>query len=115
MKNQTFNDGIVNIYKIDNIAAQGNKPKEGLTLRVGPLRYQERIVGINRFVTAKQVNSKVQMLIRIPRVNISAEDIVILNDEQYKIYQLQTIQDVEPKVLDLSLEKVGVNYELSSV
>lgn len=34
---QTFNDGIVNIYSIGNIAEPGNMPKDGLTLKVGPL------------------------------------------------------------------------------
>ena len=34
---QQFNDGIVNIYSVANIAAIGNMPKDGLTIKVSDL------------------------------------------------------------------------------
>jgi hypothetical protein len=37
---QAFNDGVVNIYSVGNIAELGNMPQEGLTIKVGPLHYE---------------------------------------------------------------------------
>lgn len=112
---QTFNDGVVNIYSIGNISEPGNMPKEGLTLKVGPLRYEERTVGMGRFWTAMQAQVRVERILRVPRINsISAQDIAIPNDgNQYKIMQIQYPKDVEPPSMDLSLERVDTDYELA--
>lgn len=111
---QTFNDGVLEIYNVDNIAAPGNKPVQGLTKKVGPLRYEERVVGMSRFWTAKQYNAKVQQVLRVPRVsNVDIDDIAMLADgSQYKILQVQYPTDIKPNVMDLSLEKVGVRYDI---
>lgn len=111
---QTFNDGVVDIYNVDNIALAGNKPKQGLTKKVGPLRYEERVVGMTRFWTAKQSNAKVQQILRTPRVaNVNIDDIAVPNDgTQYRILQVQYPPNVEPPVMDLSLEKLEVIYDI---
>lgn len=111
---QTFNDGIVNIYSIDNIAELGNLPKEGLTFKVGPLHYEERTVGMSRFWTAKQANAKIEQMLRVPRINsISAQDIAIpVDGEQYKIIQIQYPKDVSTPCMDLSLERIDSNYAI---
>lgn len=110
---QSFNDGVINIYSLDNIALPGNKPKEGLTIKVGPLRYEERIVGMSRFWTAMQAQAKIEKMLRVQRINsVSAQDIAIPNDgEQYKIVQIQYPKNVEPSCMDLSLERVDADYE----
>lgn len=113
-KSQTFNDGVVNIYSVGNIAERGNMPKDGLTLKVGPLHYEERIVGMGRFWTAMQAQAKINQILRVPRINaVSVQDIAKPNDgEQYKIIQIQYPKDVEPPVMDLSLERIEAKYEL---
>lgn len=115
MQTQTFNDGVVNVYKIENIAPKGNKPKEGLTIKVGPLHYEERTVGMSRFWAAMKEQSKISQLIRVPRINsVETNDIAIPNDgKQYKIVQIQYPKEVYPSVMDLSLERVGVNYDIA--
>lgn len=115
MKNQTFNDGIVNIYSVGNIAADGNKPVEGLTLKAGPLRYHERTVGMSRYWAAMQNQTKVDLLLRVPQLrNVSTHDIAIPNDgKQYEIKQVQYPEDVEPPVMDLSLERLDSDYDLA--
>lgn len=116
---QTFNDGVLSIYEIGNIASPGNKPKEGLIqkekFKGKTLPYEERTVGVTRFIANKQEQSTIEQLLRIPRVGgIARENVVIpIDGEQYRIKQVQAINDVEPRCLDLSLEKVSVAYEIA--
>lgn len=112
-KTQTFNDGVVNIYSVGNIAVPGNMPKDGLTIKVSLLRYEERTVGMGRFWTAKQAAVKIDQLVRTPQLrSVSTQDVAVLIDgEQYKIAQVQYPKDVEPPSMDLSLERLEVAYE----
>lgn len=112
---QTFNDGVLSVYEVGNIAEPGNMPKDGLKRKFDrKIPYEERTVGITRFNLNKQNSNIIEQLLRIPRMNgISRNDVVILIDgEQYKIEQIQYINDVEPKCLDLSLERISVMYEV---
>lgn len=110
---QTFNDGVVNIYSVGNIALSGNMPKEGLTLKVGHLRYKEKTVGMSRYWIAKQAQAKIDMVIRVPKIlAISVQDIAIpIDGNQYRIVQIQHIEDMEPPVMDLSLQRLEADYE----
>lgn len=111
---QTFNDGVVNIYSVGNIATPGDKPKDGLTIKVKNLRYEERTVGMNRFWTALQENARISQLIRVPRIElVSIHDVAILNEQQYDILQVQYLKDVEPPCMELSLERLEVAYEIN--
>ena len=112
---QTFNDGVLTVYEVGNIAGLGNMPKEGLIQKfTNTIPYEERTVGVTRFIANKQEQSIIEQLLRIPRINgIAREDVVIpIDGEQYRIKQVQSINDVEPKCLDLSLEKVVTKYEI---
>ncbi len=114
-KQQTFNDGVLTVYKVGNIAGLGNMPKEGLIQKfTNAIPYEERTVGVTRFIANKQENTLIEQLLRIPRINgIAREDVVIpIDGEQYRIKQVQSINDVEPRCLDLSLEKVVTKYEI---
>lgn len=107
---QTFNDGVVNIYSLGNSAEKGDMPKDGLTFKVN-LRYRERTVGINRFWTAQQAQAKIDLLLRVQeRRDITAKDVAIIGDLQYKIVQVQHIEDLP--VMDLSLERLGEQYDV---
>lgn len=111
-KSQTFNDGICVIYSIKNIAQAGEKPKDGLAFKAGPLRYDERTVGMNRFWAAKQADARIDRLIRVPRIeSVSTHDVAVLNSaEQYSLEQVQYPPDVDPKCMDLSLERINTKY-----
>lgn len=114
-KNQTFNAGALKLYEVQNIAEDGNMPKDGLVSKYeNGIRYEERTVGISRFWTAQQFNSTIEMVLRIQRIpNINRNDIVIPNDgQQYVIKQIQLIKDVMPICYDLSLERVDANYDI---
>lgn len=113
---QIFNDGVLTVYKIGNIADVGNRPEEGLIQKFSnTLPYEERTVGVTRFIANKQDQSVIEQLLRIPRIDgIAREDVVIpIDGKQYRIKQVQSINDVEPRSLDLSLERIDVTYELA--
>lgn len=109
---QTFNDGLVGIYKVENTAEPGDMPVEGLVLKQ-TLRYHERTVGMGRYYAAMQNNIKVDFVIRCPEVRGLSEkstDIlvaVLVDGQQYKVVQIQYIEDAQPASMDLSLEGVG--------
>ena len=104
---QTFNDGILKVYEVTNAARPGGMPVEGLAIK-HTLRYKERTVGLNRYWTALQANVRVQYVLRCPRLrNVSAQDVAIPNDgKQYRIVQIQYPEDVDPPVMDLTLEEL---------
>ena len=113
---QQFNDGIANIYSVDNISQPGNMPKDGLTLKVGSLRYEERTVGMSRFWAASQEQTKIARLLRLPRIDsVERADVVIpIDGKQYEIMQVQYPPDIEPACMDLSLERLEVAYDVGT-
>ena len=115
IKWQQYNDGILHVYEVGNVAQPGNMPKEGLTLKLeNPLRYEELKVFDSKFWSASQDGTKIERLLRIPRVdNVVRDDKVIpIDGKQYKIVQIQYPVDVKPKSMDLSLERLEVAYEV---
>jgi len=110
---QKFNDGIVKIYSVTNTAEPGEMPIDGLALAY-TLRYEERTVGINRYFAAQQSNIRVDRLLRCPlRQDVTTEYVAIPNDgKQYDIKLIQYPRDVEPPVMDLTLERRVTDYEI---
>lgn len=117
LQTQSFNDGMVFIYSVGNTGESGDMPHEGLILQQ-TLRYHERTVGFNRYYAALQNNIKVDYVIRCPEVrDLSNSDkdilVAVLNGgNQYEIKQIQYPEDVEPPVMDLTLEGLGVAYDI---
>ncbi len=109
---QTYNDGIADIYSVKNSAANGDFPIEVLELKIKTLCYQELTVGMGRFWEASQENTKIERLLRIPRINIIKRgDVIIpIDGEQYKIVQIQFPKGIVPASMDISLERVESTY-----
>lgn len=112
---QEFNSGVVYIYSVEDSAQPGYQPKPSLSLKL-ILRYEEQRLGINRLYLSRQNQADIEKVIRVPRQDsISNQDVAILeNGSQYSIDYTQTVQDVYPPCLDLSLVKVEQNYEVPS-
>lgn len=110
---QELNSGVVHIYSVEDSAQPGYQPKPSLTLKL-TLRYEEQRLGINRLYLSRQNQAEIEKVIRVPRQDsISNQDVAILeNGSQYSIDYTQTVQDVYPPCLDLSLVKVEQNYEV---
>lgn len=102
-------------YKPAPLSSSGNMPSgtagEGLRCWYGELR-----VGITRFYAAKQVNDRVDMLIRIIRpddsIKIGAEWTCDVGESTYRVLQVQPTRDEEAgeEVMDISLERIGDRY-----
>ncbi len=111
---QSFNDGIVRIYGVEDISIPGYAPKPQLQEKA-MLRYEEQRTGINRYYAAKQANIEITRVLRCPRIDsIATQDVVETEDgRQYRIEQIQMVQGVYPASMDLSLSKVVQDYEMA--
>ena len=112
-KTQSFNDGVVKIYQISDVSSEGDMPKEGLLLK-HTLRYAQRTVGLTRYYQALQANVRVKHLVRCHCVDsVSTQDVAVPADgKQYRIIQIQYPEDVNPPVMDLTLEAIEQEYEV---
>ena len=110
---QTYNDGIVTICEVVNIAPPGYAPVENLLPKVKQ-GYEERAMGINRYYAAAQNQVQIQRVIRIQKsVGIDSQDVAITEDgHQYRIDMVQAVMDVYPPSLDLTLAKIEHEYEV---
>lgn len=113
-KAQVFNDGVVTVYTVSNISEPGNMPKQGLVIKL-QLRYKQRTIGNARFYDAMQNNARIDALIRVQTNDISAQDVAVLPDgRQFVIDRVQTIEDIVPPVMDLTLRRLEQNYDIKS-
>ncbi len=113
---QTFNDGVCSVYRVKNIAEPGNKPKEGLEIKYGRIPFERRTIGLQRFYQAMQADVQISDLIRIPyQMNISTNDVCVIDRKQYRIKQVQAIKDTLPVATDLTLERLEVAYDTDTV
>lgn len=103
---QSYNDGVVKIYTVTDAAADGGMPVKHETLKY-TLLYAEERVGITRYYTAQQYNDDVERLIRVQRVPIGTRDVAETEDgRKYEIGMVQTVEDVYPPSLDLTLTRI---------
>lgn len=113
----TFDDGIVKIYSIGNIAANGKEPKEGL-VAYESFYFGFDTLGINRYYTALQANQQIESVINIPGWNTlnPAKHIAVMeNGDQFRIQMVQTMLDEDGlRITRLSLERLAKAYVFGS-
>lgn len=112
---QQYNSGTVKIYTVTDGASPGYQPKVILTGEPKyVLHYDERILGITRIYLSRQAQAEIVKVIRVPRVNISPQDVAVTEDgEKYEISTVQKAEGVFPPSLDLSLKKLSQNLEVA--
>lgn len=112
-KTQSFNDGTVSIYGVENIAEPGKMPVEKIVLRE-TLRYRERTVGLTRRDYGRQDNAQIKYVLRCPRRrSVSSLDVAIPNDgKQYRIWNVQYPEDIDPPVMDVTLQELTAIYDI---
>lgn len=111
---ESLADGYVQIYAVKNVAAEGDRPREGLS-QIVSLPFDYKTVGYNRYWKAEQADVKISAVISVPyRPQISTQEIAVIGTTQYYIRQVQRIKDTRPETLKLSLEKVVENYEIEN-
>lgn len=109
---QTYNDGIVKIYSTSDKAAPGYQPVIQATEKY-TVHFEERVLGINRLFQGRQDNVEIKYLLRIPRVNVSTQDLAKTHDGKwYRIYSVQSVEYVKPDSLDISLVAVEQKVEV---
>ena len=112
---ESYNDGIVNIYAVQDGAAPGYRPVPVLVL-VKRMRYQERYLGINRLYSGRQNQVDIQRIVRVQKVpGVSNQNVAITEDgKQYRIDSVQDVIGAYPPSLDLTLATVEQEYEVRS-
>ena len=112
---ESYNDGIVNIYSVQDGAAPGYRPVPVLVL-VKRMRYQERYLGINRLYSGRQNQVDIQRIVRVQKVpGVSNQNVAITEDgQQYRIDSVQDVIGAYPPSLDLTLATVEQEYEVRS-
>lgn len=112
---ESYNDGIVNIYTVQDGAAPGYRPMPVLVL-VKRMRYQERYLGINRLYSGRQNQVDIQRIVRVQKVpGVSNQNVAITEDgQQYRIDSVQDVIGAYPPSLDLTLATVEQEYEVRS-
>lgn len=110
---QTFNDGVVTIYEVKDIAPPGYAPDEELVPKV-KVGYSERQLGIQRYYAGRQNQVQIERVIRVQRgISVDSQDVAITEDgHQYRIDMVQAVMDVYPACLDLTLAKIDHEYEV---
>lgn len=108
-----FNDGVVNIYAVDNIANIGDMPRDGLVLKYEALRFEYKTIGVRRNYEAMQADVKLSELIQVPmHRDISSQDVAIIDGKQYRIEQAQHVTDTRPPSSKLSLSRLEKDYDI---
>lgn len=105
---QNYNDGVVEIIAVVDTAKPGYQPQPGDPQEKYTLRYEERRLGIQRYYSSLQNQIQLDRVIRVPRVaGITTQDIAVTEDKQaYRIDLVQSVMDVYPPSLDLTLTKI---------
>ena len=108
---ETFNDGMVYIYKLTNTAEPGLRPQYTPTL-YRKLMFGYKTIGVKRNYEALQAQVKLDELIQVMLDrHISSQDVAVIEDVQYLIKQVQHKKDTFPSTSLLSLEKLEEDYD----
>ena len=104
---QPYNDGVVTVYAVTDTAL----------IRKVTLRYEEQRLGIQRFYSGKQNQAEIERVVRTPRLGcVSSQDVAVTEDgRQYRIDMVQSVPDIWPASMDLTLAKVAQNYDVSDL
>lgn len=102
---QEYNDGMLTVYRVTDEAQPGYLPQEKLA-EIVKLPYAKRKVGLYRYYQAAQNQTRVQRVLRVPQpaAEITNRDKVVTEDgREYRVDLVQTVPDVYPPSLDLTL------------
>ena len=111
---QRYNDGVVRIYSVEDTAAPGYAPVETPTLKI-TLRYEERRLGISRYFYGQQNQLQIDRVLRVQRAGkVTSQDIAVTEDGQnYRVDLVQSVPDVWPESVDLTLSKIEQVIDLT--
>ncbi len=113
----TFDDGILSVYSVVNVAEPGRKPIEALKEKAKYYYGFDRI-GVTRYYTAKQYNQNIEAVINVPDwIDATTDNVIILEefpDIQYQIHMVQPEYDENGlKITKLTLGRVGHEFKIN--
>lgn len=106
----SFNDGIAELYRVENSAENGNRNVEVLK-PIDRVRFKAHTVGIQRFYEAMQFEIRIAKAIVIPQIaaRITTQDVAVIEGRKYRIQQIQERRETLPPSLLLSLSDTEEN------
>ena len=111
----TFDDGIVRIYELKNVADNGDKPKYKLSPKES-FYFGFDVLGLTRYYTALSAKTELAHVINVPGWgSISPQDIAVMEDgAQYRIPFIQPVlDDNNLRITRLSLERILEDYDFA--
>lgn len=105
---QSYNDGLVDIYRETDTAPAGYAPRPA-PVKVGTLAFAEQRLGVQRYYSAAQNQLQLERVLRVPkgfRVDSQMVAVVRGAETRYRIDLVQTVPDVYPASLDLTLSRI---------
>lgn len=95
----TFNNGICDIYSV-----KGNK----IDTKLMTLPFGDRTIGMKRYYSARAAGVEITKLIQVPQqLFIKASNRAVVENIEYKIEQVQQLNDTNPRTTLLTLRKIG--------
>ena len=112
----TYNDGILTVYSVENIAEPGLKPEPKLTEKAR-YYYGYATLGITRYYTALEANQEVSAVVCIPDWNdVKNTDVVIMDEQPEITYRVVFVQPETDenglRIMRLTLERISETYEI---
>lgn len=112
----TFDDGILTVYNVKNIAQPGDRPVQGLEKK-GQYYFGYARIGVTRYYNAMQASQEVSAVVNIPGWNdVKNTDVVVVSetpDLQYQVGFVQPEFDENGlRIMKLTLGRIGQKYEV---
>ena len=115
----TFDDGILSVYSVEDVANPGAMPVSGLAIK-DQYYYGYDQIGITRYYAALQATQQVDAVVNIPGWNnVRNTDVVILQDHPEVQYQVNLVQPTFDenglRIMKLTLERMSQTYDVPSI
>ena len=110
-----MDSGTCRIYTVTDAAGNGEMPNPTLH-EYGDYEwsFEDRMISYSRQYAAMGVDQQIDRIIRIWRTPVRIGDVVVIEDEQYRINNVQpTLDDDSLKVVDLTLRRLEENYDIA--
>ena len=110
-----MDSGTCRIYTVTDAAENGEMPNPTLH-EYGDYEwsFEDRMISYSRQYAAMGVDQQIDRIIRIWRTPVRIGDVVVIEDEQYRINNVQpTLDDDSLKVVDLTLRRLEENYDIA--
>ena len=110
-----MDSGTCRIYTVTDAAENGEMPNPTLH-EYGDYEwaFEDRMISYSRQYAAMGADQQIDRIIRIWRTPVRIGDVVVIDNEQYRIDNVQpTLDDDSLQVVDLTLRRLEENYDIA--